>query len=170
MAGETLKINVDGKEYRVKAIRRGDKLAFKVNDVEYELFLNRNENNHYIVHFKNKIFPITVKKAGNGYLEISLHGTTHEIRVKKTRSLPVSVKRIFERSKYMVKTPIPGKIVSIPVKEKQLVEEGQTLVVIEAMKMRNEIKSPKRGRLIKLNVLPGQLVEKNAVLAELQLS
>ena len=170
MAEETLKVNIDGKDYKVKVIRRGSKLTLKVDGAEYSLLLDRNENNHYIIYFKNKIFPITVRRIENGSLEIGLHGTIHEARVERIRSLPVSVKRVFKRSKYTIKTPISGKIVSIPVRENQLVEEGQTLVVIEAMKMRNEIKSPRRGILTKLNVLPGQLVEKNTVLAELQLS
>ena len=60
---------------------------------------------------------------------------------------------------------MPGKVVRILVREKAAVEAGQGIVVVEAMKMQNEIKSPKKGTLQKLIVAEGAAVNAGDVLA-----
>ncbi|NOZ92904.1 biotin/lipoyl-binding protein [bacterium 3DAC] len=55
----------------------------------------------------------------------------------------------------IVKAPIPGKVLSIKVKEGDHVEYGQTLLIFEAMKMENEVKAPKAGVVKKIYVSEG---------------
>jgi biotin carboxyl carrier protein len=61
--------------------------------------------------------------------------------------------------------PMPGKVVRFLVGEKSNVEAGQGVVVVEAMKMQNEIKSPKKGTVLKLAVAEGAAVNAGDVLA-----
>ena len=61
--------------------------------------------------------------------------------------------------------PMPGKVVRVLVAEKSEVEAGQGIVVVEAMKMQNEIKSPKKGFVQKMLVTPGANVIAGDVLA-----
>jgi biotin carboxyl carrier protein len=61
--------------------------------------------------------------------------------------------------------PMPGKIVRVLVTEKSEVETGQGIVVVEAMKMQNEIKSPKKGVVQKILAAPGASVNAGDVLA-----
>ncbi len=56
-------------------------------------------------------------------------------------------------------SPMPGKVVKILVKVGDKVEKGQGLVIVEAMKMENEIKSPANGTVEKVNFAPGDLVD-----------
>jgi biotin carboxyl carrier protein len=51
-----------------------------------------------------------------------------------------------------IKAPMPGRVVRLLVAEGEVVEEHQGLIVIEAMKMQNELKSPKAGRVVKVAV------------------
>jgi biotin carboxyl carrier protein len=67
-----------------------------------------------------------------------------------------------------IKSPMPGKVIKIDVKEKQAVRKNQTLVVVEAMKMENEIKSLIEGQVKKINAAPGDLVDPDMVLIELE--
>ena len=60
--------------------------------------------------------------------------------------------------------PMPGKIVKVLVKAGDEVQEGQGLVVVEAMKMENELKSPKAGKVVELTAKEGTTVENNAKL------
>jgi biotin carboxyl carrier protein len=60
---------------------------------------------------------------------------------------------------------MPGKIVRVLVEENAEVDAGQGIVVVEAMKMQNEIKSPKKGRVQKLMARPGANVNAGDVLA-----
>ncbi len=61
--------------------------------------------------------------------------------------------------------PMPGKVVRVLVESGSTVEAGQGLLVVEAMKMQNEIKSPKEGKVERINVREGQAVNAGEVLA-----
>jgi biotin carboxyl carrier protein len=61
--------------------------------------------------------------------------------------------------------PMPGKVVRVLVAEQQAVEAGQSILVVEAMKMQNEIKSPKKGTLQKIVAAEGANVNAGDVLA-----
>jgi biotin carboxyl carrier protein len=63
-----------------------------------------------------------------------------------------------------VKAPMPGRVVRLLVEAGESVEEGQGVVVIEAMKMQNELKSPKAGRVIRVGAAVGDTVGSGDVL------
>ncbi|MDW8441048.1 MAG: biotin/lipoyl-containing protein [Caldilineaceae bacterium] len=67
-----------------------------------------------------------------------------------------------------VKAPIPGLITRVSVEPGQVVDVGQPLLVLEAMKMENEIRSPVRGVVHHLAVQPGQTVALGEVMVEIQ--
>jgi len=67
-----------------------------------------------------------------------------------------------------VKAPMPGRVVRLMVAAGDQVEEGQGVVVIEAMKMQNELKSPKAGKVVELRVAPGDTVTAGEVLAVIE--
>jgi len=62
---------------------------------------------------------------------------------------------------------MPGLIVSIPVSEGQAVTKGQTIVVLESMKMENELKAPRDGTISSIKVTPRQSVEQGQPLVVL---
>ena len=66
-----------------------------------------------------------------------------------------------------VKAPIPGIIRRVLVKEGDQVEVGQPLIVLEAMKMENEIRAPRSGTVTALSVAPGRSVQLNALMVEI---
>ena len=67
-----------------------------------------------------------------------------------------------------VKPPMPGKIVSVAVQEGAPVEAGTVLLILEAMKMQNEITAPAAGTVKKIHVKPGQNVEAKDVVVEIE--
>jgi len=71
-------------------------------------------------------------------------------------------------NKKLVLATIPGTIVDIYVKVGQKVEKNDNLIILEAMKMRNRIKSPLNGEIKSIIVKEGDLVRKNALLIELK--
>ena len=70
-------------------------------------------------------------------------------------------------SKSGIKSPLPGVILEIKVKEGDAVKRGQTLLVLEAMKMENDIVSDRDGVVASINVTKGEAVETGAVVATL---
>ncbi|MFN7622956.1 MAG: acetyl-CoA carboxylase biotin carboxyl carrier protein subunit [Acidobacteriota bacterium] len=65
-------------------------------------------------------------------------------------------------------TPMPGKVVAILVEEGATVERGAGIIVVEAMKMQNEIQAPRAGRLTSLRATPGQTVNAGEILATIE--
>ena len=70
--------------------------------------------------------------------------------------------------KGFVSTPMPGKIVKIMVKVGDEVRKNQTLVIVEAMKMENEIKSPTVAKIKKINFKEGDIVDTGQPIVELE--
>ena len=60
-----------------------------------------------------------------------------------------------------VSASIPGKVVTVEVKEGDVVKEGQVILILEAMKMQNEINAPISGIISEINCSPGSSVEAN---------
>jgi len=67
-----------------------------------------------------------------------------------------------------ISSPMPGKVVKVQVKEGDPIKEGETAIIISAMKMESEYKSPKDGIIKKVNVKDGDTIEGNQVLIELE--
>jgi biotin carboxyl carrier protein len=63
-----------------------------------------------------------------------------------------------------IKAPMPGLVVVVPVEVGQEVHAGQTVIILESMKMQNELKSPRDGMIQHINVAAGQSVEQNKIL------
>jgi biotin carboxyl carrier protein len=67
-----------------------------------------------------------------------------------------------------VEAPMPGVVVSVPVKVGDAVEAGQPVVVVEAMKMQNELVAEMAGVVASVDVKPGQTVDRGAILVRLK--
>ena len=63
---------------------------------------------------------------------------------------------------------IPGTIIDILVKEGQKVEAGASILILDAMKMYNDIKMPFKGKIVKINIEVGQKVPKNYLMIEIE--
>lgn len=66
----------------------------------------------------------------------------------------------------LIRAPMPGLVLRVEVEEGQVLEAGAGVVVLEAMKMENEITTPGPGTVTKVHVQPGEAVEKGAALVE----
>ena len=67
-----------------------------------------------------------------------------------------------------IKSYIPGTVVDIFIKEGQKVDEGESIMILNAMKMYNDIKMPFKGKILKINITKGQKIPKNYVMIEIE--
>ena len=96
--------------------------------------------------------------------EVEVVGIRHDLQVMDPRKKAL---RMAEGAgENAVKTQMPGRIVRILVEEGMPVEEGQALIVVEAMKMENELKSPVTGTVSKICVAEGDQVQARSTLIE----
>jgi biotin carboxyl carrier protein len=98
--------------------------------------------------------------------QVLLLGQFYSVRVldERERRLRASESTVATSGDYTLKAPMPGLIVSVPVEENQVVEKGQVLVILESMKMQNELRSPRSGKIARLRVKMGDSVEQKQIL------
>lgn len=89
-----------------------------------------------------------VMLGGSG--EVSANGRKFSIEVFDPRDLRSTARGNANQGRYEVVSPMPGKIVRIIASVGDTVEEGDGLVVVEAMKMQNEMKSPRNGKIVEI--------------------
>ena len=102
---------------------------------------------------------------------INVNGNDYEISVKDKNDLLLQQLGINVKSSSVIqsiKAPMPGLIINVSVNEGTEVKKGDTLLILEAMKMENVIKSPRDGKVKKVNVQLKQAVEKNQVMLEFE--
>jgi len=75
---------------------------------------------------------------------------------------------VSEAGEFHLRAPMPGMVVSIPVEEGQHVERGDVLVILESMKMQNELKAPRAGTVGRMRVKTGESVEQRQTLLSIQ--
>jgi biotin carboxyl carrier protein len=100
-------------------------------------------------------------------VKVHVRGTTYPLEILDERLLRMrrATGKFTVEGKQTITSPLPGKVVKVLAKAGDVVKEGQGVVVVEAMKMENELSSPKGGTVTELLVVEGQAVEGGAKLA-----
>ena len=126
------------------------KRKVKVDGEEYEVELEK-QNGLWNVIIEGKSFNIEIEGSSVGDTSVSKRKKAN--RGKKSGT---------------ISSTIPGKIVSISAKEGQMVSEGDVVMILEAMKMQNEIQAALSGTVTAINCKPGDSVEANSPLIIIQ--
>jgi biotin carboxyl carrier protein len=114
---------------------------------------------------------LTMRSSGRGQWSLEVGGDRWEVevvdeRTRHIRSLTAGAER--QRGPVTLRAPMPGLVLRVLAEPGQDVAAGAGLVVLEAMKMENELKAPTPGIVGAIRVQPGQAVEKGQVLVEFQ--
>ncbi len=123
----------------------------------------------YSMIMQGNSYELMIEERDNS-VEISMHGRVLIGQVLDERAQLLLTRRAGTTAgsgELSIKAPMPGLIVSISVSEGETVKQGQTVVVLESMKMQNELKSPREGVVQRISVQPGQSVEQNKLLITL---
>lgn len=143
-------IRIDGKPYivDVRFLDSPNTLSLLINQRCYEV----------TVHNSGRIIHVSI---GGEEFELEL-ASLREQRGRRADSMTVLTHK-------EIKAPMPGIVVSVEVKEEDIVDAGQPLVIIEAMKMQNEIGSPGKAKVRKVHVHAGDAVDSKQTLVTLDL-
>jgi biotin carboxyl carrier protein len=119
----------------------------------------------YSILLDGRSFEAHVREPANGDVVVTIGGEEFSVRIGDPRQWRGAGTLLAAEGRQKITASMPGKIVRILVAAGQSVTAGQGLVVIEAMKMQNEVRAPKSGRLESLLVAEGQAVNGGEVLA-----
>jgi len=100
--------------------------------------------------------------------EIWVNGRVFRVEVFDPRGLRAREQGAESQGRRKILAPMPGRVIRVLVELDQEVEAGQGLIVVEAMKMQNEMKSPRAGRVVEVKTAPGAAVSAGEVLVILE--
>jgi biotin carboxyl carrier protein len=120
---------------------------------------------NYSLIVDNRSFEIEVDNAEDEY-RVLVDGRNYHVHLVDERRVRVGGGQsdIQLQGRQKVSVPMPGKVIAVLVSQGDSVERGQGLVIVEAMKMENEVRSPIAGEVKEIKVKPGDAVEGGTVL------
>jgi biotin carboxyl carrier protein len=112
------------------------------------------------------VYPVEREDGATRY-EVMIDGIPYDVTVadEREQALTGLTAAARELGDMPVKAPMPGLVVGLPLEAGAHVERGDTVIVLEAMKMENDLTAPRSGTLKELRVAPGQAVNQGQVLA-----
>jgi biotin carboxyl carrier protein len=111
----------------------------------------------FSVLVKGRSFEVRAVKTLDG-LHVHAGGRQFSVEVRDPRDATRLSRAAAGSGRQNISTPMPGKVVRMLVREGDAVEAGQGLVVVEAMKMQNEMKAARAGRVVEVRVRDGETV------------
>jgi biotin carboxyl carrier protein len=162
---------LNNEKHEIALKQTGEKVSADIDGRTYELEISEPEPNVYLLKHEGKIFEVFVSpnEKPNELFKVNLSNQYFEIKLSDPKRLHGTsagnddVEGIAE-----IKTAMPGKIVRVLVEQGAEVQTGDGIIVVEAMKMQNEMKSPKDGVIKEIRFAEGATVNAGDVLAVIE--
>ena len=128
----------------------------------------------YKYKINGNLYKVTVGDIQDNNVKVEVNGTSYTVELEKSATPkikpvvrtaattpaappPAVARPVVAGSKLGIKSPLPG-VIDIKVKEGDMVKRGQTLLILEAMKMENDIKSDRDGKVTSIKVSKGESI------------
>ena len=141
------------------------KNKIRIGKRDYIVQLKADEKYGTYILWKNRKYPVEIVRSRQNKYEILFNDISYIFTVET----PFSMKRMKvlnsgrgKNEKESLKAPMPGKIIDVLVREGSNVLRGEPLLILEAMKMQNEIQSPVNGQIIRVLAKPNSNVMKRS--------
>src|SRR5687767_13428720 len=140
-------ISINGKivEVDFESVSGQPVYSLIVDGKSHESYVQQGDDNWQVL-LRGRLYPVTVEDEREKRLRAAAGGG------------------VAETGEFRLRAPMPGLVVAIPVEEGQPVQKGQVLLILESMKMQNELKSPRDGTIGRIRVKAGETVEQKQTL------
>ena len=167
-----LNAEISGGQHRVEIRREGTRVTAQVGERRYTLEAREPETGVYLLTLEGRVYECRVEpdaQAGTGTSRVEVRQKVYEISLSDPKRLRTALAGGASASgRAIIKAPMPGKVVRVLTEVGAQVEAGDGLVVVEAMKMQNEMKSPKAGTVVELHARTGATVNAGEVLVDVE--
>ena len=154
-------ISVNSSKFDVKIINENE-LNLASEKIDYELI--QISDNAYLLKLNNKVFQLTAEQTDGDSFNVLVGGDNFDITVRT--ALQEKAYTLLENASTQlshhtdVKAPMPGLILRIRKNVGDKVDQGDSVIILEAMKMENDLKAPSSGIIENVFVTEGSVVEK----------
>lgn len=160
----TYEIAIDGKNHRLDLEKAEAGWSCRVNGRELGVDAILARPDVLSIRLGNKAYEVKCERVGNE-LHLWVGRVRYLAEIRDPRSLRARGRATDDHGPRKLTAPMPGKVVRILLSAGSEVEAGAGVLVVEAMKMQNEVKSPKKGTIQKILVSEGAAVNAGDVLA-----
>src|SRR5512141_1659105 len=147
---------IGDKEYSVEVLDKGHvSVNGTIMEVDFEAISGQPV---YSLLIDGKSYEAFIDPAEDGW-QVLLQGRQYDVSVEDEREKRLRAAaggKMQAGGDFKLKAPMPGLVVAVPVEENQQVEKGQVLLILESMKMQNELRSPRSGRVERIKVKSGE--------------
>jgi biotin carboxyl carrier protein len=147
---------------------KGERVLAEIDGRSYQIDVQQLAAGRYALMCEGRVFECRVEGVPESgkTIEVSVGNRQFPIAITDPKRLRSAVSASAQADgAARIVAPMPGKVVRVLVESGAQVEAGDGVVVVEAMKMQNEMKSPKAGKVSSLKVVPGATVNAGDVLA-----
>ena len=140
-------VSVDGKVYEIdfESVAGQPVYSLIVDGRSHESYIYQGDDNWQVL-MRGRLYPVKVEDEREKRLRAAAGGS------------------VAETGEFHLRAPMPGLVVAVPVAEGQSVKRGQVILILESMKMQNELKAPRDGTIGRIRVKPGESVEQKQTL------
>jgi biotin carboxyl carrier protein len=163
-----LKARIGDREEELLLKLEEGRISAEIGNRVYELAVREIEPDCYLFFLHHNVHECRVSERPSGF-EVTIRGRSHEVTIvdpKRLRSGQNSDRH--HHGVVEIRASMPGKVVRVQTEAGEAVEKGAGVVVVEAMKMQNEMKSPRDGVVVSINVKAGDTVNAGDVLAVIE--
>ena len=157
-------VTIGAKNCRLELNRKGERWECVLDGRAVQMDAVLTQPDVLSILIEGKSYEIRRERAGND-VHFWVGPERYAVELRDPRSLRGRQTRGGDKGPQKLMAQMPGKVVRLLVAEHTEVEAGQSVLVVEAMKMQNEIKSPKKGVITKIVVAEGARVNAGDVLA-----
>ncbi len=159
---------VDGKDHEIDVDRAGE-VTLDGEDLTVDLQAIGGSLTYSLL-IENRSYELVVERRPGGY-DVMIEGDRFSVDVEEARLKQLKAmggETHAEGGAAVITAPMPGLVVKLLAEVGAQVEENQGLLILEAMKMENEIRAPRAGRLRSMSVVAGQTVNQGDVMAVIE--
>ena len=160
---------IDEKQYEIE-INDEDRITVGGQPIELDFKSMSEGLPIYSLILDGKSYEAMIELTDDGW-QVMIRGQMYVIDVEDERQRRLrmaSAGTTTQSGELKLKAPMPGLIVDVPIETGQDVGKGDNLIILESMKMQNELKSPREGKVSRINVKAGDTVNQNQVLLILE--
>ena len=157
-------VEIDGNHLNVELEHGDGRVQARIGSHEYELEVVSPEFGVFSLISDYRIFECNVWERESNSFRVLIGGRTFDSTIIDRKHRRAAIEHNIEGRQNLV-APMPGKVVRVMLAAGDEVESGEAVLVVEAMKMQNEIKSPKAGKVIEIRVVEGATVTAHQILA-----
>jgi acetyl/propionyl-CoA carboxylase alpha subunit len=161
-------ITINGKKFIIKVLSSGQ---VQVGEKIIQAEISKLSGNSYLLHYGNRVFEITSDKYATNHFGFMIDGWYYDSIVRTTlqeTAESLQQNKIKAKHHSNVKAPMPGLLLKLKKRVGDEVKLGEAILILEAMKMENELRSPSSGIVKEVFFNEGQSVEKDSIILTIE--